>query len=201
MRNYEKINGDKRLIKIYGQIPAGKPPQLATLFKPEKLPSIINLYQVYDWNWGTNNRGSLISNPMVTLLSLASNPGDNLYPPFSTYDIGENLPVSTDPYQVYVLYAEKNRITLKYSRNDTVATGFTLHFEDICVDPNIYNLYVSNNLNIPSNRNALIAIRTRTPFGRSRTGEVKVAIRADGEFKDPRSCIDWWIDYQTGCNP
>ena len=44
-------------------------------------------------------------------------------------------------YEVLVLYAAEDRITLKYTRNDNVISGYTLHLEQVCVDPVLLALY------------------------------------------------------------
>lgn len=48
-------------------------------------------------------------------------------------------------YKALVLYAEPTRITLGYTRDDSVANGYTVHLEGICVDPNLVALYRSSN--------------------------------------------------------
>ena len=44
-------------------------------------------------------------------------------------------------YGALVLYAEPTRLTLKYTREDNVVSGFTLHLENICDDANLLALY------------------------------------------------------------
>lgn len=162
------------------------------MFHPTRPAEFVRAYQIYDWNWSTHAKGNAVQNPAATLIGMAAAPGQKLYPPFSSYDIGEDKPVATDPYQVFLIYAEQNRITLKYDRKDTAATGFMLHVEDICTDPNLLALYTSRNYNNPAKRNTLIALRTRDSFGTARGNQVIVAIRANGSFMDPRSRKDWW---------
>ena len=62
--------------------------------------------------------------------------------PSSGYDIGSELFVpergmiiGSGGYEVLVLYATNERITLKYTREDNVVSGYTLHVEGICVAP------------------------------------------------------------------
>ena len=102
--------------------------------------------------------------------------------PTSGYNIG-------DGYQVLVLYASTDRITLKYIREDNVVSGYTLHVEGICVEPGLLALYESLNA---AGRQRLPALRGGQAFGRAHDMEVGVAIRDHGTFMDPRSRKDWW---------
>ena len=69
---------------------------------------------------------------------MASNPGEAIRVPDSGRSIGSG-------YEVLVLYASPDRITLKYTPNDNVVSGYTMHIEDVCVDPNLLDLYQSLN--------------------------------------------------------
>jgi hypothetical protein len=102
--------------------------------------------------------------------------------PDSGYTIGSG-------YEVLVLYAAEDRITLKYTRNDNVVHGFTLHLEALCVDPPLLSLYHSLNA---AGRGQLPALRPGQAVGRAAGATVGVAIRDSGSFMDPRSRKDWW---------
>ena len=161
-------------------------PQLAGLFASNRRPVFTTLYQVYDWNWTTNQRGGLLTKWPVTLAGLASTPGEQVRVPSAGYSIGLSI---MDGYQVLVLYATPERITLKYTREDNVVAGYTLHVENVCVDPSLVSLYQSLNT---AGRNPLPALNAGQAFGTARGGELAVAIRDTGEFMDPRSRLDWW---------
>jgi hypothetical protein len=109
--------------------------------------------------------------------------GETLHVPDSGYGIGSG-------YEVLVLYASESRITLKYTRDDNVLYGYTLHLEGICVEPNLLALYRARDA---AGRDSLPALRPRQAFGRAASGEVGVVIRDTGAFMDPRSRNDWWI--------
>jgi hypothetical protein len=157
-------------------------PQLPGLFSDDRTGTVNAVYQVYDWNWGCNCRGDLLTNWDVTLAGLAVTPEETIHVPNSGYTIG-------DGYEVLVLYASTDRITLKFTRDDNVVSGYTLHLEDVCVEPNLLALYqVWNN----AGRSRLPALRPGQAFGRARNGEIGVAIRDNGTFMDPRSRKDWW---------
>ncbi len=157
-------------------------PRLAGLFWDSRFPAFSSVYQVHDWNSGCNCRGPLIAYPAVTLAGLTVTPGETIHVPDSGYTIGNG-------YEVLVLHASPDRITLKYSRDDNVVNGYTLHLEDICVEPSLLALYQTWN---SSGRGQLPALRPGQAFGRARGDEIGLAIRDNGTFMDPRSPKDWW---------
>jgi hypothetical protein len=90
-----------------------------------------------------------------------------------------------------VLYAGQERLTLKYTGEDNVVAGYTLHIEGICVEPNLLALYEDMDA---AGRSRLPALRTGQAFGRTYGDEVGIAIRDAGRFMDPRVRKDWWRD-------
>ncbi|MSP12048.1 MAG: hypothetical protein EXR62_03720 [Chloroflexi bacterium] len=181
LRSYEPTASWMGLVDIGGEKDK-RAPQLWGLFADHRTPTFKRLYQVYDWDWQCNCRGSLIAAPQVTLVEMATTPGEKLSVPDSGYFIGGD-------YQVLVLHASASRITLKYTREDDVIHGYTLHLDGICVDPNLQKFYQSLYLN---GRTYLPALRAGQAFGRARTEGIGVAIRDSGAFMDPRSRKDWW---------
>jgi len=181
LRGYVPTRAYLGLVEYGGPADPGAP-QLAGLFFDQRTPIFGMAYQVYDWNWSCNCRGQPIGDPPVTLIGMVSAPGEILYVPASDYDIG-------DGYEVLVLYASPERITLKYTREDNVVRGYTLHVESICVEPKLLTLYQTWNA---AGRRRLPALRAYQPFGRARGSLVSVAIRDTGSFMDPRSRKDWW---------
>jgi hypothetical protein len=118
----------------------------------------------------------------VTLAGLAVTPGETIHLPASGYDIGQG-------YDALVLYATEERVTLKYTREDNVVRGYTLHIEGICVEPRLLALYQSCNA---AGRATLPALRPGQAIGRASGSTIGVAIRDTGAFRDPRSRKDWW---------
>lgn len=161
-------------------------PQLYGLFADDRTPSIAHVYQVYDWNWATMQRGDLIWEWEVTLLGAVTTPGEIIYVPRSGYRVGVD---SGGSYAVMVLYASGSSITLKFTREDNVVHGYTLHLDGLAVDPALVSLYQSCHA---SGRRSLPALRERQPFARAGGDELRVAIRDCGQFMDPRSRKDWW---------
>ena len=140
-------------------------PQLAGLFADNRTGVLVRLHRVFDWNWVCNCRGNPLSSPSVTLAELATTPGEKIHVPNSGYTIGSLSPIGEERvdsgYEVLVLYAAEDRITLKYTRNDNVISGYTLHLEQVCVDPVLLALY--NHWN-SAGRGRLPALRAARPL-------------------------------------
>ncbi len=184
MRGYELTNAYKGLVDIGGGAD-GNSPQLPGLFADNRTGVISDVYQVYDWNWDCNCRGALLGAPLVTLAGLAATPGETVHVPSSGYAIG----TLADGYEVLVLYAALDRITLKYTREDNVVRGYTLHVENVCVEPSLLSLYQERDA---AGRGTLPALHPGQAFGRAKGDAIGVAIRDNGTFMDPRSRKDWW---------
>lgn len=149
------------------------------------LPSFTSPFEVYNWDWSANAKGSLDTMWPVTLLGMGTRPGQEVSVPPSGYAIGQG-------YEVLVLYATNHQITLTYTGNDNIVYGYSLHVENICVDPSLQALYDQLNA---AGRGRLPALRSGQPFGRANGSEIQVAIRDTGTFMDPRSQRDWWQGY------
>ena len=181
VRGYEVTDAYRGLVDYGGN---GDPsaPKLYTLFADRRVPAFPTVYRVYDWDWACNCRGGLLDTWPVTLAGMAVAPNEVLYLPDSGYNIGSG-------YEALVLYASEERITLKYTREDNVVYGYTIHVENVCVEPSLLALYRSWN---SAGRGRLPALRGGQPFGRARGGAIAVAVRDTGTFLDPRSRKDWW---------
>lgn len=167
----------------YGPTMDPAAPKLRTLFGDSRVANFVNGYQVHHWNWGCNCQGGLIESPDVTLLGLQTAPQEILRVPNSGYQISAN------GHEALVLYAEPTRITLKYTAEDNVVFGYTIHLENVCVEPSLLALYESWN---EAGRGQLPALYPYQPFARAMSEEIQVAIRDTGAFQDPRSINDWW---------
>lgn len=171
----------------------GNAPQLAGLFGPSRLPTIDAVYQVngWDWNCGTNGcQSTAITNPEVTLASFATTKGELIYIP------DRNPEIYGGGYKAVVLYAEEKRITLGYTREDSVANGYAVHIEDVCVDPNLLALYQAQvDANGWRTSTNLPALKADQALGVAAGTTMKVVIRDRGAFMDPRSRKDWWQGY------
>lgn len=70
--------------------------------------------------------------------------------------------------------------------------GGSAHGADVCVEENLLALYREMNA---AGRHRLPALSGRQPFGRATGSQIRVAIRDNGSFLDPRSQKDWWKEY------
>jgi hypothetical protein len=215
LRGYEP-NADaglRRELVDYGTDDPTQPPQLATLFKPPRVPPLSGFYRMHDWDWlpspEAGTRGAPLMSWPATALGLQVTPGEALYVPSSAFDIGQG-------YEVIVLYADERRIALRYAREDSAgARGYTVHLDGLCTDPNLLALY--NGLDAaagpryvyrPPNQRPysypLPVLSAGKPLGLARTAEVVVAVVDTGAYMDPRSCNEWWQirpGYAGACPP
>lgn len=182
LRGYRLVNGLRQLVDYDGHADNGAP-QLWGLFADRRTPVISHTYQVYDWDWGANHRGDPISDFDVTLAGLQVSPGEPIFTPDFGREIGEG-------YVALVLYASPVRVTIKYTAEDNVVDGYTLHLEGVCVNPGLVRVYNDRN---NAGRGALPALRPGQPIGYAPGVEIGVAIRDRGAFLDPRSRKDWWV--------
>ena len=181
LRGYQRTTETLGLIDMAGPTD-NRAPQLAGLFADARTPVISNVYRANHWDWGSNSRGGPVTDFKVSIVGFQVKPGETLHVPGAGYEIGQG-------YAVLVLYADHERITLKYTGEDSVVSGYALHIDGLCVEPNLMSLY--NRMNA-AGRSQLPALRAAQPFGRARGNEIQVAIRDTGRFMDPRVRKDWW---------
>lgn len=183
IRGWEETNAPRGLVD-YGGGTDSQAPRLYGLFADNRTPTFTSTHRVYDWNWDSMTRGSPIDAWPVTLLGMGTAVGETIHlPPRDGPDIYQGT------WYALVLYATNQSITLKYTREDNVGGGYTIHVENVCVEPNLLALYEQMN---QSGRGNLPALRAGQPFARARGSEILVAIRDAGSFMDPRSRKDWW---------
>jgi hypothetical protein len=184
LRGYTPATGYLGLVSYDGASdPAA--PQLPGLFADRRSATFQAVFRMYDWNWSCNCRASPIAWPEVTLARLATSPGEIISVPDSGYQIGG----LDSGFSVLVLYAGETRLTLKYTRDDNVIQGYTLHLDGLCVEPRLLALYRTLDA---AGRGSLPALRSGQALGRAQATAIGVAIRDNGTFLDPRSRKDWW---------
>jgi hypothetical protein len=162
------------------------PPQLAGIFADYRRPAFGQAYRVNDWDWRCGERGCRLGpldHVAATLVTLAANAGEPLGIPH------RGAQIYGGGYKALVLYAEPTRITLGYTRDDSVANGYAVHLENVCIDPNLVAMYQSSNA---AGRGFLPALREDEVLGTAGSGSILVAVRDRGVFFDPRSRLDWW---------
>ncbi len=186
IRGWALTNEYKGLVD-YGGPSDPSAPQLAGLFADNRVPIFSNVYQVYAWDWSCNCRGGLITDWPVTMAGMAVALAEIIQVPPSGYAISR--PMLPNSFTALVLYATTDRITLKYTRDDNIVSGYTIHIEGICVEPSLRALYEYWNA---AGRSQLPALNALQPIGRAKGSEIGVVIRDNGSFMDPRSRKDWW---------
>jgi hypothetical protein len=162
------------------------------------VPALSAFYRVYGWNWSPSpepgTRGLPLTNYPVTALGLQTTPGEPLHLPTSGYDIGQGM-------EALVIFADERTIALRYTREDSSASsGYTVHVDNICTDPNLLALY--NTLDSPTGPRYqyygagysydLPVLYAGQTFGTARSTQIVVAIADTGTFMDTRSCNEWW---------
>lgn len=192
-RGYQLVEGVPLTLVDYPGITDPNSPQLPGVFADERLPIFSAAYQVNAWNWNCGEHGcpgDPLTDWPTTLIGLATTPGESIFIPSGAPTIfsqgGQN-------YKALVLYAEEKRITLGYTRMDSVAPGYSVHLENACVDPALLQLY-RDQVGIDGFRSSgmLPALTENQPLGTAFGQEMRVAIRDRGTFMDPRSRKDWW---------
>lgn len=175
----------------------GDPPWLPGLFEPNRPARITGVFRVNDWQWdpamcGGHPRGcpappSEQEAWPVTLIALAATPGESVYVP------KRGAQIYPGGFVAMVLYAEEQRLTLGYTRRDTVSAGYTVHLEHVCVNPNLLALYRAQlDAEGWNHSGQLPALRNSQTLGTALDHQLGVAVRDVGTFMDPRSQKDWW---------
>ncbi len=183
------------------------PPQLAYLFSPARGPAGIRYYRTRDWNWASSPSAGSAGAPItrtlypITGLGVATTAGEKIYAPRTLHD----NPIAPG-YHMMVMYADENNIALKYTVEDTGATGYTVHIRGIQVDANLLSLYRSldgGNRYIFSGRGSrtynLPYITAGQPIGFAIGTSIQLAVVDTGTFLDPRSCQEFWIGFYSNC--
>ncbi|MBX3049911.1 MAG: hypothetical protein KF753_00480 [Caldilineaceae bacterium] len=185
LRGYTPVSETLGIVDINGPTD-GDAPQLAGIFSDARTPAFSSAHRVYAWDWGCGEHGCPSANltpGAVSLLGLAGSRNETVASP------GRGPEIYGGGYKVLVLYAAADRITLGYTRHDSVAPGYAVHLESVCVDPNLLALYEQANAD---GRTHLPALRDGEVLGTLQTEEMLVAVRDRGTFMDPRSRKDWW---------
>lgn len=185
LRGYNATDARAQLVSINGPTDAD-PPQLNTVLRTGASSALSATYRVNRWDWGCGEHGCRQSEPVpaaVSLLGFAAPQGEPVFVP------SRNAQIYGGGYIALVLYAETTRLTVVYTREDSVANGYTVHFENLCVDPELVAMYRAAN---EAGRRNLPALRRDDTVGLAGQSELLVAVRDRGTFGDPRSRKDWW---------
>ncbi|MFO7662148.1 MAG: hypothetical protein R6X18_06090 [Chloroflexota bacterium] len=179
-RGYEPVNASLTFVS-YGPATDRSAPQFPAMFVDNRVPAFVKTYHRYRWDVGCNCPVDTYSPWPATVLGLRTRPAEVIAAPNSGYDIGGGN-------EFLVLYAGETGITLHIGRDDDL-TGYTIHIDDVCVEPDLLALYRRLH---SAGRGELPVLRGGQPFGRAVGDEIKIAVRDYGHFLDPRSRNDWW---------
>ena len=182
LRKWRAVTAQKGLVDINGPTDHTPPPQLFAIFSDERVPAFASTYQVESWDWGCNCAKGYVTSVEVSLAGMQTQVGEVLRAPSSGYNIG-------DGYTAVVLLATPTSLTIKYTREDNVVRGYTVHLAGLCVEPSLLALYQQANA---AGRAKLPALRSKQPIGRASGAELVVSIRDTGSWMDPRARKDWW---------
>ena len=190
----------------YGQ-DDNRTPQLPYLFNPARGASGMRFLRTRDWNWQPSpqmgSQGGVIARVLypITGLSLPASVNERVYAPRTLVD----NPIAPG-YHMMVIYADESSIALKYSIEDSSATGYTLHIRGVRVDANLLALYRSldgGNRYVFSGRGTqnynLPYISAGQPIGFAIGTSIQVALADTGMFLDPRSCNEFWLGFTGNC--
>jgi hypothetical protein len=164
-----------------GDIDNVLPPQFATILN-QGLPIVSNVYKV-------RTDGSPYP---ITLIGLQATLGSVVRPPNS-----DHYPAANGG-QAFVVYAHTPYLTLRYTGEDDIISGYIVYLEGVCVDPNLQALYDQSNptgVAHPVGRGYLPVPLRQQKIGTMQGSELKVGIRDTGQLMDPRARKDWWQGY------
>lgn len=180
LRGFRKIeNGDRRVKIIQSDAPDPKHPRLDTLFDNWREHPITGLFHVGTWE------GTDFYTDWAHLVGFAATPTEAIHVPESGYTIG------CGTLEVLVLYADNNSITLKYSLDDNMVSGYGIHILGIKPSEEILAAY---RFASTAGRKEMPALSAGTTIGYpiAGMGGIWVSIRDTGAFLDPRSYKDFW---------
>ncbi len=171
-------------------------PQLCALFPNSQIPAFTALYAVGITSTpaGIDNSKSVEQSP-PHMTGFQTPPGQGLYtPPIpSAYGYIDSDEQGHN-YSALVLYAGTDAngvgsLVLKYTLDDNVIFGYTIHLLGVNIDPSLQQLY---NQADSSGRWYLPALTGGQVIGASSGQEFWTVIRDTGAFLDPRWYRDWW---------
>ncbi|MCS7178612.1 MAG: hypothetical protein RML46_02280 [Anaerolineae bacterium] len=190
---YNPVDQHKGLV-IYNPPGSEVPPQFTTLLEGSWTPVILNTYQANGWDWDHHQPiPTPWTWPPVSVIGVPATPTAIIRVPDSGYTIGHEC--GNGGCDALVIYASRQEITLKYTRDDRVSypppgnAGYTVHIAGLCVEPSLLTLYQQKHT---EGRFYLPAVRGGQPIGRAWGHEIVVAIRDNGPFLDPRDCHAFW---------
>ena len=181
IRGYGPTGGTLGLVDVGGPTDT-MAPRLYTLLVDSGTPTFVSNWQVNGWDWSAMTSTGPIPDPPVTMTAWATTPGQPIRLPRSDYRIAPGLGAR-------VLFVDDDSVTLKYTGEDDVVSGYTLHVLDLCIEPKLRETYDDANA---SGRTSLPGLAPLQEFARARGDSVRIVIRDTGSFMDPRVRKDWY---------
>ncbi len=156
----------------------GPKPYLGNIVNTPNSGPVCNPYRV-----NAQTRGPKSSD--VTMCGFSTSPGQAVHAP------------QTCQYPWLVVYADENFITLEVGTSDFaqwdtgIFNGYVVHIDGLRVDQSLLDLYRKDNPGgLRSGR--LPIVKPNDIIGTAAGSEVRVSVRDNGDFMDPRSQRDWW---------
>jgi hypothetical protein len=175
----------------YRPVPIGKAidfkaPNFTTLIDGDKNPRITNLYSIcQESDNGCKALRAPTSPKNIAMIGL-SVPSDKIV---RLPAAGRNIDPNNNAMVLYVCPGG-DCVVLKYTPSDDIYGGYTLTLRDgIKVDPNLFRAYQQAD---KAGRNQLPGVKNLQALGITNGRELKVTIRDQSEWMDPRSENDWW---------
>lgn len=185
LRGYVPTSVAPGLVDIPGPTDSD-PPQLSAVMPDNAAIALARSYRVHNWNWGCGEhgcQGGELGGVEVSMVGIAATPGMQVSIP------SRRAQIYGGGYVALIVFADTTRLTLVYTREDSVANGYAVHLEHVCVDPALLSAYRAAN---QSGRSTLPGVRSGEVIGVASGEEIAVAVRDRGRFADPRSRKDWW---------
>lgn len=182
LRGFQRTDGVMNVIDL-GSLSTDvdpKHPNIDTLFDNPLEHAIVGLYNVGVWE----GKNTGIYTDWVHLVGFSVFPTDNIRVPTSGYDLGCG-------FEVMVLFADENSITIKYTLDDNMVSGYGIHILGIKVREDIVAKYKAADL---AGRKELPVLRAGEILGHPAEAAIWVSVRDTGAFLDPRSCQDFWTN-------
>jgi hypothetical protein len=181
IRGYTPTGGTLGLVDVGGPTDT-MAPRLYTLLVDSGTPTFVSNWQVAGWDWSAMKSTGPIADPPVTMTAWATTPGQPVRLPRSDYRIAPGMGAR-------VLFVDDDSATLKYTGEDDVVSGYTIHVLDLCIEPKLRETYDTANA---AGRTSLPPLAPLQAFAKARGDSVRVVIRDTGSFMDPRVRKDWY---------
>ncbi len=159
---------------------AGDTDPAAPNFRGVLEPDFVAEYTLKNWDWGCNCASDWINS--IAMMGVKVTPGQDIFIPRVPFEIYQGR------FRATVLYASEDSVTISYTRDGSVANGYSVHYVGLNTDPNLvaqFNTIGIEEMQAPG-------LDFETPVGTAASSELKVVIRDRGKFMDLRSEKDWW---------